>query len=198
MKKQSVVPVRLAVPVLLGLMLCLSGCVSNQAKTETQESPQVAEKAPEPVVKAAPAVPAKPVCKEAPKPAKKTSKKSQKAESPVVDCVPATAAQPAEKPSAVIVQSALEVAGPVQFFPLNVRMKVSSKAIPLNSLQSYAGEFLNVGLQRGQFSNEGEASVRIEREKLKAAYKGSATLGRPHPFFAPSEARSPSNPSATL
>ncbi len=106
MKKQSVVPVRLAVPVLLGLMLCLSGCVSNQAKTETQESPQVAEKAPEPVVKAAPAVPAKPVCKEAPKPAKKTSKKSQKAESPVVDCVPATAAQPAEKPSAVIVQSA--------------------------------------------------------------------------------------------
>ncbi len=74
-------------------------------------------------------------------------------------------------------QGTLEVAGPVQFFPLNVRMKVSSKAIPLNSLQAYAGEYLNVGLQRGQFSNEGEASVRIEREKLKAAYKGSATLG---------------------
>ncbi|MCK6391787.1 MAG: DUF748 domain-containing protein, partial [Azonexus sp.] len=71
----------------------------------------------------------------------------------------------------------LEAAGPVQFFPLNVKIKLSTKAIPLNSLQPYASEFLNVGLQGGQFSNEGEASVRIEREQLKAGYKGSATLG---------------------
>ncbi|MCK6389609.1 MAG: hypothetical protein L6Q40_01090 [Azonexus sp.] len=113
MKKQHLASARFASALVLGLLLGLTGCVSNQSKEEAPAAPQVAEKTSEPAPKAAPAAPEKPVCKETPKTSKKTAKsskktsKSKKAEAPaeVVDCEPA-AAQSAAKPAAVVVQTA--------------------------------------------------------------------------------------------
>ena len=71
----------------------------------------------------------------------------------------------------------LTVDGRVQLMPLNVAVKVETLAIPLLSLQPYFGEQLNIALTRGQLSNKGEATAQIEKDVLKAAYKGSVTLG---------------------
>jgi uncharacterized protein involved in outer membrane biogenesis len=74
-------------------------------------------------------------------------------------------------------KGSMEMAGAIQMLPLDMALKVETSGIPLNSLQGYANQFLNVELQRGLFSNQGEALLRIDQGKLKAAYKGSATLG---------------------
>ncbi len=74
-------------------------------------------------------------------------------------------------------KGSMAVAGSLQLLPLDVAMKVETRAIPLNSLQGYANQFLNVELQRGLFSNQGETVVSFDQGKLKVAYKGSATLG---------------------
>lgn len=71
----------------------------------------------------------------------------------------------------------LAVDGSVQLMPLNVAVKVETLAIPLLSLQPYFGEQLNIALTRGQLSNKGEATAQIDKDVLKAAYKGSVTLG---------------------
>lgn len=71
----------------------------------------------------------------------------------------------------------LAVAGEVQAVPLAANLKIDSSGIPVHGLQGYSSRYLNVRLQRGQFSNEGEAVVRVDGGRLKAAYKGSATIG---------------------
>jgi uncharacterized protein involved in outer membrane biogenesis len=71
----------------------------------------------------------------------------------------------------------LEMVGAIQLLPFDVALKVDTRGIPLNSLQGYANQFLNVELQRGLFSNQGEATLSLDQGKLKVAYKGSATLG---------------------
>ncbi|WP_306607539.1 DUF748 domain-containing protein [Azonexus sp.] len=71
----------------------------------------------------------------------------------------------------------LEMAGAIQLLPFDLALKVDTRGIPLTSLQGYANQFLNVELQRGLFSNQGEASLRLDQGKLKVAYQGSATLG---------------------
>jgi hypothetical protein len=74
-------------------------------------------------------------------------------------------------------QGKLAITGDVQLEPFAAALKIDGKAIPLASLQGYSGQFLNVLLQRGQFSANGDGVVRMERGKLLASYKGSATLG---------------------
>jgi uncharacterized protein involved in outer membrane biogenesis len=71
----------------------------------------------------------------------------------------------------------LAVGGEVQAVPLAAKLKIASSGIPVQGLQAYSGRYLNIRLQRGQFSNEGEAVVRVDGGRLKAAYKGSATVG---------------------
>lgn len=71
----------------------------------------------------------------------------------------------------------LNVAGSVQIFPLDVALKLESSTIPLLPLQPYFAEQVNIALTRGQFSNKGEAHFLIDKDGLKAAYKGSLTLG---------------------
>lgn len=71
----------------------------------------------------------------------------------------------------------LNVDGSVQGSPLDVALKIETIAIPLLPLQPYFAEYMNIALTRGQVSNKGEASVRIDKEGLKAGYKGSLTLG---------------------
>ena len=71
----------------------------------------------------------------------------------------------------------LNVAGTVQAMPLDVALKVETQAIPLLPLQPYFAEHVNVALNRGQVSNKGEASARLENGVLKAAYNGSLTVG---------------------
>ena len=71
----------------------------------------------------------------------------------------------------------LNVDGSVQLMPLNVALKIETLGIPLMSLQPYFAEQLNIALTRGQLSNKGEATALIDKDGLKAAYKGSLTLG---------------------
>lgn len=71
----------------------------------------------------------------------------------------------------------LAVAGEVQAVPLAAKLQIDSSGIPVQGLQAYSGRYLNIRLQRGQFSNQGEAVVRVDGGRLKAAYKGSATIG---------------------
>lgn len=71
----------------------------------------------------------------------------------------------------------LAVGGKLQIYPFDAALKIDTRAIPLNGLQGYANRYLNATLQRAQFSNEGEAFARFDKDKLKAGYKGSATLG---------------------
>lgn len=74
-------------------------------------------------------------------------------------------------------KGSLKVEGSVRAQPLDLALKVETVAVPLLPLQPYFGQYLNVALTRGQVSNQGEASVKLERNQLKAAYKGSLTLG---------------------
>ncbi|MCA1937089.1 MAG: DUF748 domain-containing protein [Dechloromonas sp.] len=74
-------------------------------------------------------------------------------------------------------QGKLAVDGDLQAEPFASNLKIDGQAIPLASLQGYSGQFLNVLLQRGQFSAKGDASLRQEKGRLLAGYKGSATLG---------------------
>ncbi|WP_281985183.1 DUF748 domain-containing protein [Azonexus hydrophilus] len=74
-------------------------------------------------------------------------------------------------------QGKLSVDGDLQAEPFASNLKIDGQAIPLASLQGYSGQFLNVLLQRGQFSAKGDASLRQEKGRLLAGYKGSATLG---------------------
>ncbi|RIX42474.1 MAG: DUF748 domain-containing protein [Rhodocyclales bacterium GT-UBC] len=71
----------------------------------------------------------------------------------------------------------LRVDGKVQIMPLDVALKVETVAIPVMPLQPYFGEQLNIALARGQVSNKGELSAQIDKDGLKAGYKGSMTLG---------------------
>lgn len=71
----------------------------------------------------------------------------------------------------------LKVEGNVQIMPLNVALKVETVAIPVMPLQPYFGEQLNIALARGQVSNKGEVTALIDKDGLKAGYKGSLTLG---------------------
>ena len=71
----------------------------------------------------------------------------------------------------------LAVGGEVQAVPLAAKLQIDSSGIPVQGLQAYSGRYLNIRLQRGQFSNQGEAVVRVDGGRLKAAYKGSATIG---------------------
>jgi len=79
--------------------------------------------------------------------------------------------------AAINKQGRLAIQGDVQLEPLAATLRIDSKAIPLASLQGYSGQYLNVQLQRGQFSADGEANLRLDKGKLLAGYKGSATLG---------------------
>ena len=74
-------------------------------------------------------------------------------------------------------KGSLSVDGSLQVFPLDVAVKLETSNLPLLSWEPYLAEHMNVALTRGQFSNKGEVSVLIDKEGLKAAYKGSATLG---------------------
>lgn len=74
-------------------------------------------------------------------------------------------------------QGNLKVGGSVQLMPLDVAVTVETQAIPLLPLQPYFTERLNIELARGQVSNKGEATARIDKDGLKAAYKGAVTLG---------------------
>lgn len=74
-------------------------------------------------------------------------------------------------------KGSLSIDGSVQLMPLNVALKVETQAIPLIPLQPYFSQYLNIALTRGQVSNSGEATAQIDKDGLKAAYKGSATLG---------------------
>lgn len=74
-------------------------------------------------------------------------------------------------------QGSLAVKGDMQLDPFVSNLKIEGRAIPLASLQAYAGEFLNAQLQQGLFSAKGDAALRLDRGRLLAAYKGSATLG---------------------
>lgn len=74
-------------------------------------------------------------------------------------------------------QGSLTLAGSVQLMPLDVAVTVETQAIPLLPLQPYFTERLNIELARGVVSNKGEATARIDKEGLKAGYKGAVTLG---------------------
>ncbi|MDR0776167.1 MAG: DUF748 domain-containing protein [Azonexus sp.] len=71
----------------------------------------------------------------------------------------------------------LKVDGTVQLQPLDLTLAVETQAIPLLPLQPYFAEQVNVQLKAGQFSNKGEASIRLDDGGLQAGYRGSATLG---------------------
>lgn len=74
-------------------------------------------------------------------------------------------------------KGSLKVDGSLQIYPLDVAVKVDTVAIPLLPLEPYFGQFLNLSLTRGQVSNKGEATARLDTAGLKAGYKGSFTLG---------------------
>lgn len=74
-------------------------------------------------------------------------------------------------------KGSLHVEGSVQSLPLKLALKVDTVAIPLMPVQPYFGERLNVALTRGQVSSKGEVSVGLDKDKLKANYQGSLTLG---------------------
>ncbi|HSG22393.1 MAG TPA: DUF748 domain-containing protein [Azonexus sp.] len=74
-------------------------------------------------------------------------------------------------------KGSLNVDANVQIFPLDVALKIESTAIPLLPLQPYFAEHVNIALTRGQVSNRGEATAWIDKDGLKASYKGSVTLG---------------------
>lgn len=74
-------------------------------------------------------------------------------------------------------KGSLNVDGSLQIYPLDVAVKVDTVAIPLLPLEPYFGQFLNISLTRGQVSNKGEATAKLDTTGLKAGYKGSFTLG---------------------
>ncbi|HEX6733380.1 MAG TPA: DUF748 domain-containing protein [Azonexus sp.] len=71
----------------------------------------------------------------------------------------------------------VKVGGSVQLMPLDLALAVETQAIPLLPLQPYFAEQVNVELNAGQFSNKGDATLRLDSDGLKAGYRGSATLG---------------------
>jgi hypothetical protein len=74
-------------------------------------------------------------------------------------------------------KGSLNVDGSLQVFPLDVAVKVETLAIPLTPLEPYLNQFLNVSVNRGQISNKGEATAKLDTAGLKAGYKGNFTLG---------------------
>lgn len=74
-------------------------------------------------------------------------------------------------------KGSLKLDGTVQLTPLNAALKVETVAIPLLPVQPYFSETLNIALTRGLVSNQGEVLASQEKDGLKAAYKGSLTLG---------------------
>ena len=74
-------------------------------------------------------------------------------------------------------QGSLKVGGSVQIFPLDAALKIETAAIPLLPLQPYFAEQVTIALTRGQLSNKGEARFLIDQDGLKAAYKGSLSVG---------------------
>ncbi|MBL8430675.1 MAG: DUF748 domain-containing protein [Dechloromonas sp.] len=74
-------------------------------------------------------------------------------------------------------KGSLNVDGSLQVYPLDVAVKVETLAIQLLPLEPYFGQFLNIALTRGQVSNKGEATAKLDAVGLKAGYKGSFTLG---------------------
>ena len=74
-------------------------------------------------------------------------------------------------------KGSLNVDGSLQVYPLDVAVKVETLAIPLLPLEPYLGQFLNVSVNRGQVSNKGEATAKLDTTGLKAGYKGNFTLG---------------------
>lgn len=74
-------------------------------------------------------------------------------------------------------KGSLSVDGSLQVFPLDVAVKVETLAIPLTPLEPYLSQFLNVSVNRGQISNKGEATAKLDTAGLKAGYKGNFTLG---------------------
>jgi hypothetical protein len=74
-------------------------------------------------------------------------------------------------------KGSLTVDGSLQLFPLDVALKLETVGIPLVPVEPYFGQFLNVSLTRGLASNKGELAAKLDSAGLKAAYKGSFTLG---------------------
>src|SRR5574343_358309 len=74
-------------------------------------------------------------------------------------------------------KGSLKLDGAVQLMPLNAALKVETVAVPLLPVQPYFSEALNIALTRGQVSNQGEVIASQDKDGLKAAYKGSLTLG---------------------
>ncbi len=74
-------------------------------------------------------------------------------------------------------KGSLNVDGSLQVFPLDVAVKVETLAVPLTPLEPYLSQFLNVSVNRGQISNKGEATAKLDTVGLKAGYKGNFTLG---------------------
>ena len=74
-------------------------------------------------------------------------------------------------------RGSLKVDGSVQLLPLDLALRVETQAIPLLPLQPYFSERVDVTLNAGQFSNKGELSLGLDEGGLKAAYRGSATIG---------------------
>jgi uncharacterized protein involved in outer membrane biogenesis len=71
----------------------------------------------------------------------------------------------------------LSVDGSVQLLPLDLALRIETQAIPLLPLQPYFAEQVDVTLRAGHFSNKGEVRLGLDEDGLKAAYRGSATLG---------------------
>ena len=71
----------------------------------------------------------------------------------------------------------LGLAGNLQIYPLEAALDIETRAISLVPLEPYLGQFLNVSLTRGQVSNKGTATVKLEESGVKAGYKGNFTLG---------------------
>jgi len=74
-------------------------------------------------------------------------------------------------------RGSLKIGGSVQLSPLDLELAVETRAIPLLPLQAYFSEQIEAELKAGQFSNKGEARLRLDDKGLKLGYRGSATLG---------------------
>lgn len=74
-------------------------------------------------------------------------------------------------------KGSLMVDGSVQIFPLDVALNLETSTIPLLTLQPYFSEHVNIALTRGQVSSKGQATALIDKEGLKAGYKGNFTVG---------------------